>query len=289
MHRPAVVKYMSSIITRSQKPTFENEIKRISDIKVEQTNNLIDPYQQHIVYRAQLYQFSMDEKLTVSLLTNSSDKLPKFSGKNSENVIKWLTKITNELNVFKLSNAQKLLMVPSVLLDDARQWYVNNLATIIDWTTFTREIQHAFSSPVHRNLAIKQIGNRVQGLEETVLHYYHEMMELCDMIDNEMKDELKVGYLLAGIKLSLQKEVMRRSPKNPNEFLSVAQAEEKLDLSINVQINHDSTLIIDSLSAIKPQIKSSLPYKSANTRKSIRCFTCNKIGHIARNCFSKNY
>ncbi|CAF1413414.1 unnamed protein product [Adineta steineri] len=71
----------NTIFTRSQVPTFENEIKRISDIKVEQTNNLTDPYQQHIVYQAQLYQFNMDEKLTISLLTSSSDKLPKFSGK----------------------------------------------------------------------------------------------------------------------------------------------------------------------------------------------------------------
>ncbi|CAF1557431.1 unnamed protein product, partial [Adineta steineri] len=203
----------------------------------------------------------MDEKLTISLLTSSSDKLPKFSGKNSENMIKWLTKITNELNVFKLYDAQKLRMVPLVLLDDARH--------------------------VHRSLAIKQIGNRVQGLEETVLHYYLEMMEICDMIDHEMKEELKVGYLLAGIKLSLQKEVMRRNPKNPTEFLTVAQAEEKLDLLINVQTNYDSTLITDSLSAIKPQTKSSLAYKSANTQKPIRCFNCNKIGHIARNCFFK--
>ncbi|CAF0786210.1 unnamed protein product [Adineta steineri] len=71
----------NTIFTRSQVPTFENEIKRISDIKVEQTNNLTDPYQQYIVYQAQLYQFNMDEKLTISLLTSSSDKLPKFSGK----------------------------------------------------------------------------------------------------------------------------------------------------------------------------------------------------------------
>ncbi|CAF1106349.1 unnamed protein product [Adineta ricciae] len=141
----------------------------------------------------------MDEKLTISLLTSSSDKLPKFSGKNSENVAKWLRKVTNELNVFKLTDPQKLLMIPSVLTDDARQWYVNNLALLVDWATFSREILTAFTSPMHRNVAIKQIGTRVQGVEETVLHYYHEMIELCDMIDNDMNDELKVGYLLAGV------------------------------------------------------------------------------------------
>lgn len=289
MHWPAVVNCMSSIITRSQIPKFETEIKRLDFIKVEQTNNLTDHYQQHIVYQPEIYQFKMDEKLTISLLSNSSDKLPKFSGKNSENVVRWLTKVTNELNVFKLTDAQKLLMVPSVLLDDARQWYVNNLDIIIDWATFSREIQKAFSSPVHRNLAIKQIGNRVQGMEESVLHYYHEVMELCDMIDQEMKDELKVGYLLAGVKLSLQKEVMRKNPKTPKEFLTVAQEEEKLDLSINIQMNHDLTSTIDSLSAIKSGNKSSLPYKPMNTQRPIRCFNCRKIGHIARNCYSKNF
>lgn len=50
--------------------------------------------------------------------------------KNNENVVKWITKISNELKVFKLSDNQKLLMIPSVLTDDARQWYVTNLDKI---------------------------------------------------------------------------------------------------------------------------------------------------------------
>ena len=280
---------MSTRITKPRKPKFETETRRLRGIKVERTNQLIDPYPEHIIYRPKLYQSNMDEKLTISLLSNSSDKLPKFGGKNSENVSKWLTKITNELDVFKLSDGQKLLMIPSVLVDDARQWYVNNLAKLVDWSTFSREIQKSFSSPVHRSLAIKQIGNQRQGLEETVLHYYHEIMELCDTIDSEMKDELKVGYLLNGVKMSLQKEIMRQNPKTASEFLIIAQAEEKLDLSINIQMTADSISTMDSCSAIKPQVKPSVPYKSAYPRKSIRCFNCYKFGHIARDCFSKNY
>ncbi|CAF1561871.1 unnamed protein product, partial [Adineta ricciae] len=132
-------------------------------------------------------------------------------------------------------------------------------------------------------------GTRVQGVEETVLHYYHEMIELCDMIDNDMNDELKVGYLLAGVKVSLRKEVMRKDPKNPTEFLHAAQEEEKLDFSINVQMDPDSVCTLDSCSAFKQKSKPTLPYKSGNIQKTIRCFNCHKVGHIARHCFSKNY
>lgn len=115
------------------------------------------------------------------------------------------------------------------------------------------------------------------------------MMELCDTIDTDMKDELKVGYLLTGIKMSLQKEVMRKDPKTPDEFLIIAQIEEKLDSSINTQTNYDLTSTVDSLTAIRSAPKNPPSRSWSNTSKSLRCYNCNKIGHIARNCFSKNY
>ena len=55
MHWPGIIKYMPGVVTRSQIPTFENEIKRISNIKVEQTNNSVHYYTEHIVYQPKLF------------------------------------------------------------------------------------------------------------------------------------------------------------------------------------------------------------------------------------------
>jgi hypothetical protein len=236
-----------------------------------------------------------DGKLVNTLITNTVDKLPKFGGTNNEDINKWLFNITNELNILKLADRQKLYTIQTLLVDDARQWYINNLSTIIDWSTFVEQIQKTFSSTMHQKLALRQVGSRLQSLDETVLHYYNDMMSLFRTIGVNMDDQLKVAYLKAGLKVSLQKEVSRKNPETPVEFLQVAQEEEKLDASINIPVNNFSTSNMESLSAIKSsgkfysQQQQHQQGQQWQSSKQIRCYRCNKIGHIARNCFSKNY
>ena len=76
------------------------------------------------------------------------------------------------------------------------------------------------------------MAQRNQGFDETVMHYYNELMELFDVMDNDMNDLLKVSYLKHGLKLSLKKEVSRKNPQTPAEFIKAAQEEETLDHSI---------------------------------------------------------
>ncbi|CAF1581621.1 unnamed protein product [Didymodactylos carnosus] len=112
------------------------------------------------------------------------------------------------------------------------------------WATFLRELRATFSSSFSKEAAIKQIGNRQQRIDETVLHYYTDMMELANRIDHQMNGELKVVYLTTGLKISLKKEVLRNKPQTPAEFTKYAQDEEKLGSSITTQISNDNRLTI---------------------------------------------
>jgi hypothetical protein len=271
------------------KAEFDQEVTRLGGIKIEQTNNL-QQQQQHIVYRPIFV--IMTEKLINNIVSKNLEQLPKFGVKNNENVSKWLTDITKELNMVKLGDEQKLSIIQTFLVDDARRWFINNLSTIPDWSTFSIKIQKTFSSPFHQELALKRIGNRQQGLNETVLHYYNDMIELCDMIDIKMSDEYKIAYLKAGLKISLKREVMRTAPKTAAEFLETAQGEEKLESSLNIPMDNGETSDIDYVSTIKSPFKSSQqhqPRKSWQPATQYRCYRCNQIGHFARDCRSKNY
>ncbi|CAF1414315.1 unnamed protein product [Rotaria sordida] len=97
--------------------TTHQEFQRLSGIEIEQSSHL--PNYEHIVYRP--ISFLMTEKLVNTILSNNFYKLPKFGGKSNENVNKWLTDITNELNMVKLNDQQKFSVIQTFLVDDARR------------------------------------------------------------------------------------------------------------------------------------------------------------------------
>lgn len=265
---------------------FELESQRLGHIEWSDTRNSVDV--KHIVYIP--FEFTMEAKLMNTILSNDLNKWPKFSGKRDENVNKWVKEITNELNMVKLSDEQKRSVIQTFLLDDARRWFISNMATMLEWDTFVTGIQNAFSSKWLQEAAIKKISSRQQGMAETILHYYTEMIELFDTIDLKMTDNMKVIYLTTGVKSSIKKEILRQAPKTPAEFLEVAQAEEKLDFTSVVTYEEEENTTENSLSVLRTSGKTVNPATERRGRSTInvRCHRCHKMGHIARNCFSKN-
>jgi hypothetical protein len=225
------------VITREQQKTIDKQIQqqylaelnRLGSIEIEQTSP-IHRTKLSIVRRP--LSFEMVDKMLASRISKQLDQWPTFSGKLTENVTKWLKDITKELILAKFDDSQKLSVIQTYLIDDARKWFINNMETLDTWATFNEAIKQTYSSTFAMEAAISQVAQRYQGFDETVMHYYNDMMELFDVMDNSMNDLLKVNYLKHGLKLSLKKEVSRKNPLTPSEFITAAQEEENLDYSI---------------------------------------------------------
>ncbi|CAF1612929.1 unnamed protein product [Didymodactylos carnosus] len=195
--------------TRAQQQAiFTEETQRLGDIQIEQTNNNQAQNASLISYRPS--QFIMANKIVQTLLAKKLEEAPKFEGKSDENVLKWLKNIGN---AFKLAK-----------LDDS-----TNLALIANYLGGEAEIAKTYSSPAAQQLAAQQLQNRKQGLQESVMHYYNDIHELCEAMDNQMTDQSKLIYLSQGLKLSLHKEVAQKEERLDQSYTHAMQLLESSD------------------------------------------------------------
>ncbi|CAF3195850.1 unnamed protein product [Rotaria sp. Silwood2] len=90
------------------------------------------------------------------------------------------------------------------------------------------EFLHTYFSPTLEQLASHRLRTRQQLYDEPVIEYYTDVMKLRKIIDPQMTDVSKIDHLYHGFKLSLMKEVFRRAPSTPSQFLEQARQEETL-------------------------------------------------------------
>lgn len=204
-----------------------------------------------------------------------------------------------------------------------KEWFLENSATFTTWAQFKQIFHDTYASPAVRQLASHRLRTRQQRIDEPIIEYYTDVMKLCKTIDPTMTDTSKIDHLCHGLKQSLLREVLRHAPKTPAEFLEHAKREEVLDClvntSLNTTINTDPSAVCTSMYPVNTQpqfaaVTTSSSYRFPGSRPSqmnypesrsthqnrfqpsssrsrpLRCFNCNKPGHIARNCWNtKNY
>ncbi|CAF1578496.1 unnamed protein product, partial [Didymodactylos carnosus] len=186
-----------------QKAIFTEETQRLGDIQIEQTNNNQAQNASLICYRPS--QVIMASKIVQTLLAKKLEEAPKFE----ENVLKWLKSIGNAFKLATLDDSTKLALIAKYLDGEASEWYLSNMDDLDTWSKFCIEIAKTYSSPAAKQLAAQQLQSRRQGLQESVMHYYNDILQLCETMDSQMTDQSKLIYLLQGLKLSLHKEVAR--------------------------------------------------------------------------------
>ena len=85
---------------------------------------------------------------------------PSFYGSARKNISTWLVQVETAFSARRLSDADRLLFVPSLLGDSALMWYQNLAFAIQDgqhmpltsWFQFVAEIKAAFQPPYQQHL-----------------------------------------------------------------------------------------------------------------------------------------
>lgn len=148
-----------------------------------------------------------------------------------EDVVRWLQDIDEIFNRAKLQAPNKFLVAQAYLTDSADKWFRHNKSKILDWSTFNTELIKTYKPTIDQILF--NMEQRRQQTRETVMEYYHDKIYLCSQADPDMNSSMKVHYLLKGLHDLLLPHVIRRHPTTAEEFLTIAQDEEKILSTLN--------------------------------------------------------
>ncbi|CAF5109193.1 unnamed protein product, partial [Rotaria sp. Silwood1] len=111
-HMPTFITFMKKFLQR-----FDNQ-----ELKTDLSTKIISPCTPSKQSGNANYQDAFMDCLRTQTLITTFEKLPKFSGKSKQNVSNWLQEIQQTINIFKLTDNEKLLYI-SLYLGVAKDWF----------------------------------------------------------------------------------------------------------------------------------------------------------------------
>ena len=128
----------------SQKSFFKITVIKKKKAEILQPNVLsaVPSKQTDIVARSD----NVMDCLRNQMLITNLQKLPKSSGNSKENVSKWILEIQQTMNLFKLTDDEKLFYISLCLEGNARDWFYDNLHVCSTWTLCIQNLLTTFES-----------------------------------------------------------------------------------------------------------------------------------------------
>lgn len=186
-------------------------------------------------------------------------------------------------------------------------------------TVFLRQFQHE-NFKIFQEAKLR---NRVQGFNESMTEYYYDIINLCRAVDPNMPENSKVEALFRGLKPSWLEKLYPLGINTCADFLAKAKifteaemlsnrrnwSETMLDqtkkdvcflqppstpvAAVTMQEQADAgwKKIIERLEKEIQDLKKEKAEKPRGTESGRskdgkpKCYVCDKVGHIARNCF----
>ncbi|CAM4944724.1 unnamed protein product [Rotaria socialis] len=120
------------------------------------------------------------------MLSNHLKTLPTFSGNENEDVVQWLTDITDGLNCAEFTDDHKILIISGFINGCARRWLFENLFVLDSWPVFIQEFTKEFAPTLLTEDIVSQVNQCVPVLIETIACYDDSVMiELDDIYPAE--------------------------------------------------------------------------------------------------------
>ena len=244
------------------------------------------------------------------IMPDLAQNVPTFDGEGGSLKAKeWLNSIETTSNLHRWPEPLKLEAARAHLKAAANHWFVARIRSISTWEDFRAQFSKTFIGGISLPEKWKKIENRVQLRAESTHKYFHEKVLLCEDLGLDFPD-LKKRLVIGLYSKSLCENLMARSHHNADELLDDIRDFEEVTTERLERIalskkdypldQRRSTLSVfkkpedkgaePSGQYFKPKGSSNAPIPvnrqetSGDKRQPIRCFNCNKSGHIAFDC-----
>ncbi|CAF4755524.1 unnamed protein product, partial [Rotaria sp. Silwood2] len=160
-HMPTFITFMKKFLQH-----FDNQ-----ELKTDLSTKIISPGTPSKQSGNANYQDAFMDCLRTQMLITSLEKIPKFSGKSKQNVSNLLQEIQQTMNIFKLTDDEKLFYVLLCLEDYAQDWFYDNKHLMLTWTIFTQKLLKTFGSSGKAVIAFNRLRHYEQGITQDVKQY----------------------------------------------------------------------------------------------------------------------
>jgi hypothetical protein len=205
--------------------------------------------------------------------------VPKFEGKESENLLRWLLQVTKGADALQISSERvRVDYALSFLSGRAEDWALTRCMTepncFPDFNTFVTALQGMFMPPnsdfrARANLLACKQGSRP-------LHaFISEMRFLRASLTDSMPESTMVTVFMRGIKQGpARTQLFRVFPQTLEAAFQVAQTEEY------------SQSMARGYSPSGPADGSDMDVSNVEARdmSTTKCYNCGRLGHMSRAC-----
>lgn len=207
----------------------------------------------------------------------------KFSGKSGESFNAFLEQVEDFCESRNVSKPQLFSSARDLFVDDALRVFNLYKSYALDWDSLVRLLKEEYVP--RPDVLWKQIMARTQGENESVGLYVAVMTGLFNRMPTVVSNTLKMQVLLKNILPFYQERLTLVEVKTPLELIELGRKIEKTRENINsFKPPHSNLLTLEPDLSYSCKPSGSKPIVRNVTTREPRCWRCNMIGHIARNC-----
>lgn len=201
--------------------------------------------------------------------------IPSFSGKDEENVVRWIERIASISRMYQFNDHVLLLASISQLKGRALDWYNRQpIETVSTWEEFKFQVRWYFERKESYTAILARINARIwKSHTEKFIDYAEAKLDLMQFLT--LTEREKIELLADGVKdFTIRKLVLNTWINNVPDF-----------------IEHVRKITEDHVVARRGEPNTKYPTKKTNpvngkvnSADGKVCFTCKKPGHLAQDC-----